>query len=292
MQNAFIVHSLIFILVFHLVPRTALCQGEEIRMGKSGGLAGSAVAVPGFWAVSDNVAGLAELADPTGGVFFGNRFGIRELSAGAVAVAFPSPAGVAGALYSHEGFSLWNRQNIGLVLARKLSSRIDAGLRLDYQSITFGEGYGKSECLSFSAGGITKISEKLFLGAQLINPYGLYLREEAGGEIIPSLRMGMMYAFSGQLFCTLEAEKPSGFKPSVKGGMDYSLSDLASVRIGFREAGSQKQTDPLQGYIMLAFGASLKWGNLTADLNTSFHQVLGWSPEISLSCQLNRKGKL
>lgn len=282
MQNGFIVHFFGLALIILAHPGIQ-CQETFVPMGKSGGLAASTVAVPGFWSVSDNLAGLSEQQDAAAGIFWGNPYGIPELANGAVAIAFPTAAGVVAGLYSQSGYSLCKQQRLGLGYSRTFSKVISAGLRLDYLSETFGEGYGKCAYLSFSLGAIAKANEKLNIGASLDNPYGFFLQKQVKEDIIPVLRLGMKYTFSDEFYCTLEARKTSGLNPEICGGLDYTLSELASVRIGISNAGSQKQENPVQGYLKLAFGACLNWNKLTLDLNSSFHQVLGWSPDISVA---------
>ncbi|MCD4735823.1 MAG: hypothetical protein K8R53_07240 [Bacteroidales bacterium] len=253
--------------------------------GSSGGLANSTVAVSNFWSITDNQAGLAILEKPEAGLYFENRFGIKELCTKTVAVGLPVSFGVIGADFIHYGYTGYNNKMAGITYARSFSKRFSAGLKLKYISTTIGEGYGTTSAVSFDAGAITTISEAITLGFHLSNPY-IFQFSEIQQEISPAkIRLGMLYRISESLFCTLEAGKRIEYKPSFRAGIEYGPSEAFKVRIGYATIGSQVEDKPLWDQTLLTFGAGFTKNRFRADINAGFHQKLGWSPDISLNYQ-------
>ena len=54
------------------------------------------------------------------------KYGIKELSHGALALALPTNAGTFGLSYSYFGYSKYNESKIGLAYAKKLFEKISA----------------------------------------------------------------------------------------------------------------------------------------------------------------------
>ena len=75
-----------------------------------------------------------------------------------------------------------------------------------------------------------------------------------------------------KVFIVAEAEKTSGKKINVKGGIEYTPSSLIYLRVGGSSYPSQA-----------AFGVGVNYNGLKIDLSSSYHSILGLSPQIGLS---------
>ena len=92
------------------------------------------------------------------------------------------------------------------------------------------------------------------------------------------MRLGMAYTFSEKVFVTFEAEKDIDFKAVFKAGMEYKANDKIYLRAGIG-------TNPN----LATFGVGVYHKGLKFDIASSYHQVLGFTPEISLVYQFEKK---
>lgn len=242
--------------------------------GRAAGMGNAAVTLYDFWAVSHNQAGLARLEHGAAGVYFENRFQIKELSFGAVAVAYPSLSGVLAVNFTYFGFELYNETKIGLAYARDFGERFSAGVQLNYHHTHIGEDYGSQGNLTFEAGIIFAITQELSIGTHLFNPARAKIGDFADERIPTIFRTGLSYRFSSRVVLVTEIEKSVNHDPAFKAGVEYQISDPIFLRGGI---GTNPTTN--------AFGFGFEWGHVQVDMATSFHHILGYSPQISLIYQ-------
>ncbi|MEE4178255.1 MAG: hypothetical protein V2I46_12190 [Bacteroides sp.] len=239
--------------------------------GRSAGMGNAMVAVYDFWAVSHNQAGLAHQPGPAAGFYFENRFLSREMSLGAAALALPAAGGVLGLSLSFFGYSHYHESKVGLAYARPFGEKLSVGVQLNYLHTFIEEGYGSKGILAAELGVLYELLPRLNIGVHLFNPT-LAKMDVLGAERIPTiLRLGMAYSFSDRVLVCLETEKDLDNKPVFRMGLDYGLTENIYLRAGI---GTRPTTN--------AFGFGMKLGRLQIDLASSFHQVLGYSPQASL----------
>jgi hypothetical protein len=116
------------------------------------------------------------------------------------------------------------------------------------------------------------VNKNLVIGAHVFNPLNVKLSNETG-ECIPAIiRFGAGYHFSETLLLTGEIEKNIDLKTSIKSGIEYRVVKQAFVRAGIT-------TYPTT----YTFGFGLDLPKLKVDLASTVHQVLGYSPQLSIS---------
>lgn len=269
------------ILLFFFFPLLVFGGNENTHYGaRSAGMAHSSVTLYDVWSVHHNQAGLAWLEAPTAGVFFQNRFTLKELSQSGVAFAYPIKGGTFGLSYAGFGYQLYRENKIGLAYSMKFSDRISGGVQLNYHSLRLGNTYGQGNTFSVEAGIQAKITEKFTAGVHLFNPTRAKL-VTFNDERIPTIfRFGVNYAVSEKVLLTGEAEKDIDFDAVFRAGLEYKTGNQFFLRTGIA-------TNP--GLISFGFGYWNK--GLKVDLATSYHQVLGFSPEIGLSYRFNKKSE-
>jgi hypothetical protein len=239
--------------------------------GRSAAMGSASVALNDFWAVHNNQAGLAGFTDIAAGAYFENRFLMKELSRKVVAVVMPSRSGVFGLSFDNFGSSLYSENKVGLAFGRSFGSNFSAGIQLDYLNTHLSEGYGNHSAITFEAGVLAHINKNLALAAHVFNPLNVKLSKETGERVPSIIRLGAAYNFSEKLILTGEAEKNIDQEMQVKSGVEYRVVEQALVRAGIT-------TNPM----IYTFGCGIDLKKLKVDLSSSVHQVLGYSPQVSV----------
>ena len=247
--------------------------------GRHAGMGNAAVSLYDFWAISHNQAGIARLGNTRGGFYFENRYLTKELGLGAAAFALPTNTGVFGLSLSYFGYSQYHESKVGIAYARTLSERLSVGVQFNYMyTFVGGKSSNSTGNVTLELGMIYELLPGLNVGAHIFNPS----REKFASvdnlydEYIPTIiRFGMSFHFSDRVMVALESENDINRKPVFKVGVEYQLADQFFVRGGIG-------TNPTQN----AFGFGFHTGSFFIDLSSSFHYVLGYSPQASIIYEL------
>lgn len=269
-----------FVKVFRLsillfIPVLAYAgNGNVPQGGRSAAMAHASVALSDFWSLQNNQAGLAFYGQPAAGFYFENRFMVKELSLKSGGFVFPVGTGVIGASVSYFGYPKYNESKFGLAWARSFGKILSVGLQLDYLLTSIGSDYGRKGIATFEIGLLSKVSEQLSIGAHIFNPLHVKFAEYDDERLPAIFRIGAAYAFDENILVTVEAEKDTEFDPVLKVGIEYQVVKSVYVRGGI-------STNPG----LYSFGFGLNLNHLRVDLSSSVHQVLGYSPQISMIYQ-------
>ncbi|MFH1319450.1 MAG: hypothetical protein ABII90_02200 [Bacteroidota bacterium] len=279
------IKRLYFILLIILLSLNLQAGNDNYGIGaRSAGMGNASVTISDLWSVHHNQAGLARLENISAGIYYENRFAVSELSLKGVAVAIPVPGaadGVFGVSMSYFGYSKYNDCKIGLAYAKSFGDKFSAGIMLDYLSTRIGEDYGKKMNVAVEIGIQAQLIKNLSVGAHIFNPTRSKIAEfEIQGtpevERIPTImRFGLNYTFSDKVFVSLETEKDIDYKPVFKAGLEYHIIKELFLRTGI-------STNPT--FNTFGFGLNLK--QFTFDFAVSIHQVLGYTPHLSLAYKL------
>lgn len=90
----------------------------------------ASVAISDLWSAFNNQAGLAWLETSHAGVYYENRFLMKELGYKEL-VAYPLKSGTIGLSFNHFGYSAYNESKIGLAFAKAFGKYLAFGLQLD-----------------------------------------------------------------------------------------------------------------------------------------------------------------
>src|ERR1035438_7204661 len=110
--------------------------------GRAAGMGFTSVSIADPWSVFNNPAGLSSLYKFSAGIYFENRFLMKELSLKAVYLDIPVKAGTFGLSCQEFGFNLYNEMKVGLAYGKKLGKSFSAGVQLDYLRIHLAEDLG------------------------------------------------------------------------------------------------------------------------------------------------------
>lgn len=263
-----ILSLILFILSFHF----SFAWSDNYHLGaRQAGIANAAVSLSDVWSVHHNQAGLGFMKKAAAGVYYENRFLLKELSLKGGAVAYPVKAGTFGLSISSFGYANYSENKVGLAFGRSFGEKFSAGIQLDYLNTHIGENYGKRSAVAGEIGIQAKPLKDLTIGVHLFNPTRSRVDDYDDERAPTILRFGMDYKFSDKVFVAMEAEKDVDHKPVFKAGLEYIPTEVLYLRAGI-------STNPSQS----SFGFGLKLSQFKLDIASSFHSVLGFTPQVGL----------
>lgn len=253
----------------------AISGNENMPVGaRSAAIGNASVCLVDLWAVYHNQANLAYYENISAGVYYENRFLVKEMSSQAFSFVLPSKKlGVFGVSFSRFGYSLYNESKYGLSYARKFGPNFSAGVQMNYLSAHIGENYGTKGTFTAELGVRAILLKKLAIGFHAYNLTRAKMANYNNERIPTILRLGLQYTFSEKVFLSAEVEKDIDFKPVFKMGMEYRPAKLFYLRAGV-------SSNPFISSFGLGFNISDKFN---IDLASTVHPVLGMSPMASLS---------
>ena len=263
--------NLLLLLIY--LPTYILAGNDNIHFGgRSAGMGHASVTLSDVWSSHHNQAGLGWLTKSEAGVFAQNRFLVKEMNYIGFAYAHPVKSGAFALSFTNFGYSQYGESKLGLAYGLKFSERITGGVQINYHNTRIGNNYGSASVLSSEMGLQAKLTSKLELGLHLFNPTQAKLNDFNDERIPTIMRLGMAYTFSNKVFITLEAEKDIDFLPNFKAGIEYKANDRIYLRGGIGASPTAA-----------TFGVGVYHKGLKFDLASSYHQVLGFIPEVSLT---------
>jgi len=253
-----------------LLLSLSLVSSAQNYDAKSNAIGGCGLTQNSVWSNFSNQAGLSEIKQFAVGVGTNNSFGIKELSTHTAVFAIPVNGGVFGLNIAYTGFELYNETKIGLAFGKRLSKSFNVGVQIDYLGMYTDESTNNSNKFTFEIGAQKRLMRKLTLGAHIFNPIGIKLNED---ENIPSIfKLGLRYDANDKVAIFTEGELESEQNAKLKLGLEYKIIKQLQLRAGF-------STNPAQN----TFGLGYTLNNIQLDVAVKRHQLLGYSPQFSVS---------
>jgi len=222
-----------------------------------------------------NQAALAQLKNIAAGIYGERRFMLNELNNYTAVIGIPVHPGNFGFKTNYSGFSDYNETQLGLAYARKLGSKADIGIQFNYNRIRIA-GYGNGSAVSFEAGSIFHLTDKLHTGFHINNPVGGKFGK--GQEKLPStFTAGLGYDASEKFFFSVELIKEEDQPVNAEAGVQYKMLPQLLARTGISSATSSA---------WIGFGFLLK--SFRLDAAASYHPQLGITPGLLLLFNLNK----
>ncbi len=261
-------------MVFVFICTNLFADNHPTGAGESG-MANAAVMRPGFWSVFHNQAGLAFYGQRRVGVHFDNSYFLKELSTKSLAFSFPLSRGTLAASYTHFGYSKFNEQKVGIAYALPLGKRVAASVQVDYFHVSIFGDYGTRGIVSGEVGIMAQPIDDLWIGVHVFNPTRAKIADYADERMPTIMRFGIGYQFSDKLFTSVEIEKDVDHDAIHKFGLEYTIMNKIFLRGGIA-------TGPVQH----SLGVGYVFGQFKADFSFARHQVLGYSPAVSVSYRI------
>jgi len=259
--------SYAFIILFSVLNATAFAQNTNVT---SNSLGGCGLTQTNVWSNLSNQAGLAEITQLSVGVSTKNSFGIKELSTHVAIFALPVSGGVFGLNVAYTGFELYNETKIGMAFGKKLSKSFNVGIQVDYLGIYADGSTNNKNSFTFEIGAQKRLMRDLTLGTHIFNPIAVKLNET---EVIPTIfKLGLRYDANSKVSVFTETELENGENGILKAGLEYKIIEQLQLRTGF-------STNPAKN----TFGIGYTLNNIQVDIAINRHQLLGYSPQFSIS---------
>ena len=243
---------------------------------RSNALGNASVTLNDVWSTTHNQAGLAFMKNISVGVYYENRFNINALSLKAGAFVLPVKPGCFGLSFSNFGYSLYSENKIGLAFAKAFGENISAGVQIDYLTCKIGENYGSKNSVVGEIGLQFKLIKNLTIGTHIYNITRAKFADYTNEKIPTIMRLGLDYKFSEKVFIATEIEKDIDQNAVFKTGLEYHVVEALYIRAGI-------STNPT----LSCFGFGIKLKNFKLDISSTYHSVLGFSPQMGLSYDFN-----
>ncbi len=262
-----------YILSFILLPISLLSSNGEGPIGpRSASLGHASSCLYDVWSTRNNQGSLGFVRQNEVGAFYENRFLVKELTQSGFAAAIPVKKGTFGISYSSLGYKLYRESQATLSYGMKLSENISAGIAFDYLNTKIADIYGQANAFTGSVGLTAKLLPQVVVSTHIYNPFRAKITNYNNEKVPTIYKFGAQYIFSPKVFLVAEAEKTSAQKINIKGGIEYKPSSLVYIRAG----GSSFPTQA-------SFGIGVNYNGLKIDMSSSYHSILGLSPQIGLS---------
>lgn len=265
------------IIVFFLLFQSSIhAQGFAFSGSRSQALANASVCLTDVFSYHNNPANSSKIEYLTFGLSYENRFLLKELQHQSYAVAIPIANGVftiGGNTFGYEDFRTFKN---GIGYAMSLTSELSIGIQVNHHVVKLSGPFGNDHTLTGELGLSYNITPEWRLGIAVFNLGRNKLVEDPIERYTTSIRLGTAYKVSAKVLVVGEIEKDIVHPLRAKYGVEYQPNENLVFRMGFA-------TKPIE----LSFG--LGWVFSTKyflDFGTQYHQILGWSPNISFRYSL------
>jgi hypothetical protein len=265
--------NLILLLPIHLLAQS---NYAPIAGAQSAGLGHSTVALAQAFSTHHNQAALTFLEEKTfAAASYQQRYFLNNLNLGHFGISSPLANGRIALAVSYFGFNDYNESKIGLAYARKFGKYLAFSLQFNYEQNYVAETQNL-QTLTFEAGVLAQLNEKLRLGFHLYNPNGAYLSKDLNLRLPSLARLGMAFNFSEKTVFLVEAQNEFNSSTRYSTGLQYQLLKALAFRAGMAVADDYEASAGL-GFFFKDFSAHLAYqqgfilgGNLSFELQCQF----------------------
>jgi hypothetical protein len=259
-----------------------LASGDNFTAGaRATGMGDASVTLSDVFSTTTNQAGLGFMTQYSVGIYSDRKFVNASINNfnGAVAAPISEKIGTFGLSANYYGYKYYNETKIGLAYARRFGQKFSLGVQFDYLRMMIFENGSKS-FYTFEVGMQYKPWKMLTIGAHIYNPVP-YKVEKVFDERLPTvIKFGLGYEPSLKVLLSAEYEQDIHYKPQFKGGIEYRPVKYLSIRAG-------AQTTPFSA----SFGVGVNVKGLNIDLASSYHPLLGFTPQAAIIYSFTKKKK-
>ena len=268
--------SLLLILILHLNVKAQyrMLGTRQAALGQCG------LGLADVWATSHNQAALALMKDYSAGVYYEDRFNLKDLSLKAAAFCIPTVFGNIGFSLSSFGAEDYSEKKFGLAFAKKLGARLAMAVQMDYFLVDQALSYGNAMAFTTEIGILSQPVDDLTIGVHLFNPTKVSM-SELGDQYLPQVgRIGAKYDVGHQVRLMAEVLKNITNIAVYSFGMEYDLLKNVCLRYGYRS-----------GYSANSFGIGLRYAQVMVDVAASQYANLGWGTHFGLQFRMAGSGQ-
>ncbi|MFT3747819.1 MAG: hypothetical protein QM768_05855 [Agriterribacter sp.] len=231
------------------------------------------------FSINNNIAALAAVKSFSAAVYGEKRFMLAALGLYSTVLATATPSGNFSLSANYYGYNAYNESEISVGYGRKLSEKVDIGVKFNYFSLRI-PSYGKASAYNFDAGAVFHITEQLHSGINIYNPLGSKLGRHTAEKLMPVYKAGLGYDFSVYLFSGVEVIKEQGGTTGIHASFQYKPITALFARGGIVTS----------SHLWYA-GIGYLFKELRVDVTISMHRQLGISPGILLLYTIKKQEK-
>lgn len=255
---------------------TAVVHGKDILPtdnARSAALAGVSVTLNGLWSVPGNPACITHVKSLTIAMVCKNHYQVPELGTACVLCIIPTNPGHFGLNYSTFGNQYYGESQASLLYAKSMGAWLHAGIGIHYIRISQPAGYGNLFAFLPSLGLQVIPHRRFIIGIAAFNPANQKLNPQSGVKIPAVLQAGIACKLGDETVVYVETEKKTSSKLRIYGGSEITFKDLITIRLGIAP-GDQAS---------YSLGIGLRFNKISIDVAVAKHQVLGFSPGLTIS---------
>ncbi|MGB1017841.1 MAG: hypothetical protein ACPGVH_02125 [Chitinophagales bacterium] len=246
-----------------------------------------AAAMGGTYSTSQNVfsahnnpAGLGFVDRIGFGLYADRPFLVKEINNFNLSVALPfQKIGTFGVDVNFLGYSAYNEMRAGFAYGRSFGEKVSLGVKFDYLRLAI-RNNGAKNTFAFGVGLQYQPFKVLRIGVNVYNPVPLNLDAQYKEKLATNFNLGLSYIPSEKFMITVEGEKELNEKIRFKAGLEYRPLKPLFLRVG-------GATNPT----LISFGLGTEFKNFKLDASATYHLQLGFTPQISLVYNIQKKKK-
>jgi len=251
------------------------CQTTAVG-ARSVSMAGISAGLEDVWASANNPAGLARYRHVSLATSLEQRYLMKELGYYALAASIPAGSGCLGISTMFSGYRSFIDQKVNFSYGRLFGEHFLAGISLEYIFQTTGSSEARPvHQVTYAIGTIVVLSDKVNLAFTTFNPFQLYYRSQDYATLPAIFKLGISLQYSPSLVFLTECEKDLDLPPHLKIGIEYSIRETFYIRGGIRMFPAS-----------WSFGAAARHQRFLFEFSSSYHQYLGFTPQVSLQFDL------
>ena len=235
-------------------------------------MANAGTAMEDVFSLGSNQAGITSLKYSKIAFEYREHFYSSNTRSLAALAVLPTKAGNLGLYADRYSFEKTLEEvRVGLTYARFFGPKLSLATTINYHRLFISESFAE-KTLSFDLGFQYHLTEHWLWGIHLVNPVGLFINEAAAYQLPIKFRLGTSYMMSSQVLLAMESEYDWGQHYDFRLGLEYSILNWLKLRGG-------TSVNPFQYFA----GAGLVFQRIQLDVASSFHPLLGISPQLSVS---------
>jgi len=242
------------------------CIGARpLSMGKV------SVALPDFWSLGNNQAGIAFLKGSMSGISAETCFLPADVAVTSIGAFFETRPANFGVILTRFGNSLYSEIKTGISVSRKFGKYFSAGIQADYLRIQQPEGYPTVNLITCEAGLMFRAGKNWTFGFHIINPIPQKMSGNGPDRLPTIFRFGASYLIADKINLAAECGKDPDNPPVISAGLEYWFIPAICGRAGVT-------FNPT----LVTGGFGFRWKNWVVDIGSTYHLVLGYSPMLSI----------
>jgi hypothetical protein len=183
------------------------------------------------WSLFNNIAGMSKVNKTMAAFTYDMQPSFKPFNKTAFVMAMPFKIGVAGIGVFRFGDKLYNEQIVTAGFSNTFGLA-SLGLKINYIQYN-AQGFGTKSLFSVSFGGIARLTEKISLGAHIININQPEVSSQDDEKLPTILITGLAFKLSSKTFIATEIEKNLDYRATLKSGIEYQWHKKFVIRTGF-----------------------------------------------------------